>query len=89
MEGVLAEESIADFTTITPLPMKLRPAYLKLKKAELEHEQRLLLRKKLAWFFAGRGTDDIPADDRVDPVEVTGSEETAPGASEEPPAAEV
>ncbi|HLX31287.1 MAG TPA: hypothetical protein VKR79_00825 [Gaiellaceae bacterium] len=74
IDGAFAEESIADFTTITPLPKKLDSDYLKLKRAELEHGQRLLLRRKLAWFFAGRGTDDIPDDERVAPTQVVGDE---------------
>ena len=46
------EESVADFTSITTLPMGAIEQYVALKKAELQPDHRVLFRKKLAWFFS-------------------------------------
>lgn len=63
--GVLADEQVAAFTTITPLPMKMADDLYSVKRAELTHENRVLFRRKLAWFF-GRGGEDIPDDEKID-----------------------
>jgi hypothetical protein len=56
--GAFEEEKIAVFTTITPLPIKMKEEFLQSKRAEMCHEYRVLFRKKLAWFF-GRDADDV------------------------------
>lgn len=66
LHGVFADEQVASFTTITPLPMKMKDELYKAKRAELEHEHRVLFRTKLAWFM-GRAADDIPDADKIDP----------------------
>lgn len=68
--GAFDEESVVAFTTITPLPTKLLGDYLKSKVAELEHEHRLLLRAKLAWFF-GRFAEDVGDDAKFDTTPAT------------------
>ena len=69
LPGALEDESVASFKTITPLPTSLIDYYVSTKKAELEHEQRLLFRKKLAWFF-GRFAEDVPDEEKFPrPVE--------------------
>ena len=78
LEGVLEEECIASFTTITPLPMKFADDFLAAKRAELEHSHRELFRKKLAWFF-GREADDIPDHQRIDPPASEATEDRSPG----------
>ncbi len=39
--------------------MKHEDALVELKQAELQHDARLLFRKKLAWFVGGRDPNDI------------------------------
>ncbi len=57
--------------------MKSREDMLKLKRAEMEHEHRVLLREKLALFIA-RTQDDISDEDKVpipdDPSELAWQE---------------
>jgi hypothetical protein len=65
LPGVFANEQVAAFTTITPLPMKMADDLYSVKRAELTHENRVLFRKKLAW-FVGRGGEDIPEDEKID-----------------------
>ncbi|PZS10308.1 MAG: hypothetical protein DLM64_08870 [Solirubrobacterales bacterium] len=58
---VFDTEQVANFGTTTPLPMKLADELLARKHAELVHEQRVLFRKKLAYFL-GRDAEDVPQD---------------------------
>jgi hypothetical protein len=62
---VFDDEQVANFATITPLPMKMAEDLRAQKRAELDHETRVLFRLKLAW-FVGRAADDIPDDEKVD-----------------------
>jgi hypothetical protein len=57
--GAFDDEHVANFGTITPLPMKLSSELLSVKRAELAHAPRVLFRKKLA-YFVGRDAEDIP-----------------------------
>ncbi len=58
IEGVFDDEQIVVFTSIIGLPMKMKPALVKAKRAEMEQRYRVLFRKKLAWLF-GRDAEDI------------------------------
>jgi hypothetical protein len=62
-------EQVANFGTITPLPMKLFGELVYVKRAELLHEQRALFRKKLA-YFVGRDADDVPESEKQSPPQV-------------------
>jgi hypothetical protein len=66
LAGVFEDEQVANFATITPLPMKMAGDLLDQRRAELDQETRVLFRLKLAW-FVGRAADDIPDDEKVDP----------------------
>ena len=78
LPGAFDEESVADFTSITALPMGLLDEYRSLKRAELHHDHRLLFRFKLAWFF-GRPADDVPDEEKSDRPALDGSgEESGP-----------
>lgn len=59
-------EMVAVFSSSTPFPMKHQDALLGVKRAELEHEVRLLFRKKLAWFVGGRDPNDIDESEKHD-----------------------
>lgn len=50
--------------TMTALPMTAKSSVVELKKAELEHEHRVLLRRKLGFFFGREAEDDVPLDAR-------------------------
>jgi hypothetical protein len=65
VRGAFTEERVAVFTTITPLPMKMKAGLVGAKRAEMRHEQRVLFREKLAWFF-GRIADDIGDEHKSD-----------------------
>ncbi len=67
--GAFAEEMQVDFVTVMSCPMKAAPEYMRLKRAEMLHEYRVMLRKKVALFF-GRDADDIPDEDKRPPGEV-------------------
>lgn len=67
LESVFEDERIASFTTITPLPMKMKDELFRSKRAELEHDQRVLFRSKLAW-FVGRAAEDVPDSEKVEPT---------------------
>lgn len=71
--GVFETEQVANFGTITPLPMKLSGELLDLKRAELLHEHRVLFRKKLAYFL-GRDAEDVPDDEKHPRPTSSGSE---------------
>jgi hypothetical protein len=64
--GLFEDEQVANFSTITPLPMKMKADLYGQKKAELDHTTRVLFRQKLAW-FVGRTADDIPDEEKIDP----------------------
>jgi hypothetical protein len=64
--GLFDDEHVANFATITPLPMKMMDELLGKKRSELTHDARVLFRRKLAW-FVGRAADDIPDDEKYDP----------------------
>jgi len=64
------EPQVVVFTTVTPYPAKNMLAELqRVKQAELLHSQRLLLRRKLAWFFL-RGEEDVDEAEKRPAVEV-------------------
>lgn len=64
--GVFEDVHVANFATITPLPMKMVNDLIGQKRAELDHPTRVLFRAKLAW-FVGRAADDIPEADKQEP----------------------
>lgn len=66
LSGVYEDEQVANFATITPLPMKMADELRELKRAELEHGTRVLFRRKLAWFM-GRAAEDIPDEEKIEP----------------------
>lgn len=66
LTGAFDVEQVANFATITPLPMKLRDQLVTRKRAELVHEQPVLFRKKLA-FFLGRDAEDVPESQKGPP----------------------
>lgn len=79
---------VANLTSITPFSMKFKKDLLKLKRAELEHSHRELLRAKLAVFF-GRPGGDVPDDLKVDrPAEGDTLEWRDPPPDEQPDHAE-
>jgi hypothetical protein len=51
--------------------MKFKDQFVDLKRAELDHAVRQLLRKKLAWFFGGRTAEDIDDAEKFDRPERT------------------
>jgi hypothetical protein len=68
LSGCFEDNQLVSFTTITALPMSMSGTVLDLKQAELEHEDRVRLRKKLG-FFLGRDGDDVPDQDKTDAPE--------------------
>jgi hypothetical protein len=64
LPGAFEVPQVASFTTITPLPMKMRVELFASKRAELMHEQRILFRRKLAWFM-GREAEDIAEEEKT------------------------
>jgi hypothetical protein len=66
--GHFDEPQLAVFDTITPIAMKFKAEMLKLKRAEMDHEHRVMLREKLALFVA-RQQDDIAQELKVTPPE--------------------
>lgn len=62
----LEASHVVNFATITALPMSMKQDLEAAKKAEMNHDHRVLFRTKLAWFF-GRVAEDIPDDQRVQP----------------------
>lgn len=59
----------AHFSTLTPISMSYVTSLHLAKKAEMEHDQRLLFRRKLAWYFL-RNPADVDEDLKRDPSEV-------------------
>ncbi len=68
--GVLADAMQIDFASMTSFPMKAVGNCHALKRAELDHEHRVKLRRKLAFYF-GRDADDIPDDEKADPPAIS------------------
>jgi len=70
LDGHFDEPQMVVFTTITPFPAKKMLRQLQaVKRAEMDHSTRLLLRRKLAWFFL-RSQDDVPPDSKRPAAEV-------------------
>jgi hypothetical protein len=65
LDGCFEEAKLVRFTTITAIPDSMKQTIYDVKRAELEHDDRVRLRKKLAFFF-GRDADDVPAEDKRD-----------------------
>lgn len=63
LPGHFDRPQVVNFATTTPVPMSMKADLATVKKAELTHDFRVLLRKKLAWFF-GRDGEDIPDEDK-------------------------
>lgn len=63
LPGSFDEFMPVQFTTISPWHSSLVEEFQKLKRAELEHEHRVRLRKKLAFFF-GREAADIADEEK-------------------------
>ena len=66
--GHFDEPRLAVFDTITPIAMKFKAEMLKLKRAEMDHVHRVMLREKLALFIS-RQQDDIAQELKVRPPE--------------------
>lgn len=69
--GAFSERRVISFTQIFSWPMGAADDLQRCKRAEMLHEVRLLLRHKFSWFFL-RGTEDIPADEKMLPEDVLG-----------------
>jgi hypothetical protein len=67
IEGYFPDNMVVDFTTIMSLPKSIASIIRDSKKAELEHEHRVLLRKKLGMFLA-RDAPDVKEDRRIEPT---------------------
>jgi hypothetical protein len=61
------EPQLVSFTTIMALPITMASSIKAVKYAELEHEHREKLRKKLG-FFLGREGDDVDESEKVPPT---------------------
>lgn len=66
LAGHFEEEHVSVFWSMTPIPMSRAQDLQAVKRAELEHATRLLLRKKLGLFFV-RGSEDIPDEEKKVP----------------------
>lgn len=66
LDGAFAKSQVISFATITPLPIGMVPDLLAAKKAELDHNVRVDLRRKIAWFF-GREAEDVPDEQKTGP----------------------
>ena len=69
LPGHYEQEQVIVFTTILPLPMKMKADLVAAKRAELQHEHRVRFRGKLAW-FAARDAEDINDNLKFDPAEI-------------------
>lgn len=69
LEGEFEHPQVAVFSTIMPFGAGDLKSYQLMKKAELTHQQRLLFRTKLAWYFL-RSPDDIDEDEKLPPEQV-------------------
>jgi len=64
--GIFEEPKMAVFDTITPIAMKFRVDMLRVKRAEMAHEHRVMLRKKLGLFIS-REENDISDELKIAP----------------------
>lgn len=64
-----SDEMQIDFVNVMSCPMKAAPEYLRHKRAEMLHPDRVMLRRKLALFF-GRDAEDVPDEDKRPPSDV-------------------
>ncbi len=69
LAGEFENHQFAVFSTLTAFSMELDLSLHDKKKAELEHTQRLLFRRKLAWYFL-RTPEDVPEDAKRNPADV-------------------
>jgi hypothetical protein len=77
VEGTFDRPMRANFACLASLPMELRDTALRLKRAELLHPHRVMLRGRLGVFF-GRTADYLP-DEEKQPRPSPGREEPEPG----------
>jgi hypothetical protein len=64
--GCFETEQLVSFTTITALPISMTAEIKTMKRAELKHEHRVQLRRKLGFFF-GRDAEDIDEAEKTAP----------------------
>ena len=78
IDGHLEGPQVISFTAVTPYPTTatMLADLLDRKRAELTHEQRLLLKQKLAWFFL-RSDDDVPAEEKRPKAEILAEREAS------------
>lgn len=69
LDGVMEDHQAAAFSTIMPITHALLRQLHAAKKGELTHEQRLLFRRKLAYYFV-RSDEDVPEDDKLPAAEI-------------------
>ncbi len=69
LEGEFEHAHVVVFSTIMPVGAGDLTGYQRMKKAELTHEQRLLFRTKLAWYFI-RSPDEIDEGEKLPPEEI-------------------
>ena len=69
LEPHFAHPRRANLAAVTSIPMEHVAAALRQKRAELDQTTRVLLRRKLTYFW-GRDTEDIPDEDKRSPDEL-------------------
>jgi hypothetical protein len=76
IDGHLEGPQVISFTALMPYPTtaSMLTDLQDRKRAELTHEQRLLLKQKLAWFFL-RTDDDVPAEEKRPKTEIVAERE--------------
>lgn len=82
LPGIFDEPKMAVFDTITPIAMKFRSDMLRLKRAEMSHEHRVMLRKKLGLFVAREENDiadELKIDAPADPSDLEWQEDLTVG----------
>jgi hypothetical protein len=67
LDGCFSEYMLIDFTTITAFTKDMVSKVKALKQAELDHDHRVELRRKLA-FFLGRDANDVPDERKFTPT---------------------
>lgn len=83
LPGIFEEPKLAVFDTITPIAMKFRGDMLKVKRAEMDHEHRVMLRKKLGLFISREEKDiedELKVEPPADPTELEWQEDLKVGA---------
>ena len=63
LPGQFEDSQVINFATTTPLPMSMKQDLAETKKAEMTQDSRVLLRRKLAWFF-GRDAEDVSDEEK-------------------------